>query len=70
MSYIEGCSAPTYSTDSLHSAVVELIALPGDVYFLVAPRTVESEGSQGRGSDTLERDGLTYCVPRVLGLCP
>jgi FeS assembly protein SufB len=27
--YIEGCSAPVYSTDSLHSAVVELIALPG-----------------------------------------
>ena len=26
--YIEGCSAPTYSTDSLHSAVVELIAKP------------------------------------------
>jgi Fe-S cluster assembly protein SufB len=25
--YIEGCTAPTYSTDSLHSAVVELIAL-------------------------------------------
>ncbi len=42
----------------------------GDVYFLVAPRTVESEGSQGRGSDMLERDGLTYCVPRVLGVCP
>jgi len=25
--YIEGCTAPTYSTDSLHSAVVELIAM-------------------------------------------
>ncbi len=25
--YIEGCTAPTYSSDSLHSAVVELIAL-------------------------------------------
>ena len=25
--YIEGCTAPVYSTDSLHSAVVELIAL-------------------------------------------
>ena len=23
--YVEGCTAPTYSTDSLHSAVVELI---------------------------------------------
>lgn len=27
--YIEGCTAPTYSTNSLHSAVVELIALEG-----------------------------------------
>jgi Fe-S cluster assembly protein SufB len=27
--YIEGCSAPMYSQNSLHSAVVELIALPG-----------------------------------------
>jgi Fe-S cluster assembly protein SufB len=27
--YVEGCTAPTYSSDSLHSAVVELIALPG-----------------------------------------
>ncbi len=27
--YIEGCTAPTYSSDSLHSAVVELIALAG-----------------------------------------
>ena len=29
INYVEGCTAPTYSTDSLHSAVVELIALPG-----------------------------------------
>src|SRR3979411_1934347 len=27
--YIEGCSAPVYTTDSLHSAVVELVALQG-----------------------------------------
>jgi Fe-S cluster assembly protein SufB len=27
--YIEGCTAPTYSSDSLHSAVVELIAQEG-----------------------------------------
>ena len=26
--YIEGCSAPVYSSDSLHSAVVELVAQP------------------------------------------
>jgi Fe-S cluster assembly protein SufB len=27
--YIEGCTAPNYSSDSLHSAVVEIIAQPG-----------------------------------------
>ena len=27
--YVEGCTAPTYSSQSLHSAVVELIAKPG-----------------------------------------
>src|SRR5436853_3119054 len=27
--YIEGCTAPVYSSESLHSAVVELIAKPG-----------------------------------------
>ncbi|MFA0781675.1 SufD family Fe-S cluster assembly protein, partial [Fervidibacter sacchari] len=27
--YVEGCTAPIYSTNSLHSAVVELIAKPG-----------------------------------------
>jgi Fe-S cluster assembly protein SufB len=49
--YIEGCTAPIYSTDSLHSAVVEIIAKPGahvryttiqnwssDVYNLVTKR--------------------------------
>lgn len=29
VSYIEGCTAPTYASSSLHSAVVEIIALPG-----------------------------------------
>ena len=49
--YIEGCSAPIYSQDALHAAVVEIIALPGshvryttiqnwssDVYNLVTKR--------------------------------
>jgi Fe-S cluster assembly protein SufB len=27
--YVEGCTAPTYSSQALHSAVVEIIALPG-----------------------------------------
>jgi Fe-S cluster assembly protein SufB len=51
--YVEGCTAPTYSSDSLHSAVVELIAKPGariryttvqnwsqNVYNLVTKRAV------------------------------
>jgi len=51
--YIEGCTAPTYSSDSLHSAVVELVAKKGahiryttiqnwsnNVYNLVTKRAV------------------------------
>jgi len=56
--YIEGCSAPEYSTESLHSAVVEIIVKPSarvtyttiqnwypNVYNLVTKRArVETEG--------------------------
>ncbi len=56
--YIEGCSAPVYSSDSLHSAVVEIIVKPNahvtyttiqnwssNVYNLVTKRAwVEAEG--------------------------
>ena len=56
--YIEGCSAPTYSTDSLHSAVVEIVVKrsarvtyttiqnwSSNVYNLVTKRArVEAEG--------------------------
>ncbi|MBI2404641.1 Fe-S cluster assembly protein SufB, partial [Candidatus Gottesmanbacteria bacterium] len=56
--YVEGCSAPVYTTDSLHSAVVEIIVKKGarvryttvqnwskNVYNLVTKRTrVEEEG--------------------------
>lgn len=56
--YVEGCSAPIYSTDSLHSAVVEIIVKPRarvryttiqnwstNVYNLVTKRArVEEEG--------------------------
>ncbi len=51
--YVEGCSAPVYSTNSLHAAVVELVALPestiryttiqnwsNNVYNLVTKRAV------------------------------
>ena len=56
--YIEGCTAPTYVADSLHSAVVELIALPGshlryttiqnwskNVYNLVTKRAIAYENA-------------------------
>jgi Fe-S cluster assembly scaffold protein SufB len=56
--YIEGCTAPNYSSDSLHSAVVELIAHKGakiryttiqnwsdNVYNLVTKRAVAHEGA-------------------------
>jgi Fe-S cluster assembly protein SufB len=56
--YIEGCTAPIYATDSLHSAVVEIIAKrgarvrystiqnwSGDVYNLVTKRAVAYEGA-------------------------
>jgi len=54
--YIEGCTAPVYATDSLHSAVVEIIAKPGarvrystiqnwsgDIYNLVTKRAIAYE---------------------------
>src|SRR5438128_1356804 len=56
--YIEGCTAPIYATDSLHAAVVEVVALPGskvryttiqnwsnDVYNLVTKRAHAHENS-------------------------
>lgn len=56
--YIEGCTAPIYTTDSLHSAVVEIVAHPGarvrystiqnwsgDVYNLVTKRAVAYENA-------------------------
>ena len=56
--YIEGCTAPIYASDSLHSAVVEIIALPGsrvrystiqnwsgDIYNLVTKRAIAYENA-------------------------
>jgi len=56
--YVEGCTAPVYTTDSLHSAVVEIIALPGarvrystiqnwsgDVFNLVTKRALAYENA-------------------------
>jgi len=56
--YLESCTAPVYSTDSLHAAVVEIIAMPGsrvqyttiqnwssDVYNLVTKRAYAHENA-------------------------
>lgn len=56
--YVEGCSAPVYRSNSLHSAVVEIIALPGahvryttiqnwseNVYNLVTKRAIAHENA-------------------------
>ena len=57
--YVEGCTAPTYSSDSLHSAVVEIIVKKdahvryttiqnwsNNVYNLVTKRTAVHEGGR------------------------
>jgi Fe-S cluster assembly protein SufB len=56
--YVEGCTAPIYAKESLHSAVVEIIAQPGarvryttiqnwspDIYNLVTKRAVAQENA-------------------------
>ena len=61
--YIEGCTAPTYSSDSLHSAVVEsspskdahiryttIQNWSNNVYNLVTKRAVAYEGARWSGS--------------------
>ncbi len=77
--YVEGCTAPTYSTDSLHSAVVELIALPGshirystvqnwsaNVYNLVTKRGIAHEKSKIEWVDGNIGSKLTMKYPSVI----
>ncbi|HMX94398.1 MAG TPA: Fe-S cluster assembly protein SufB [Elusimicrobiota bacterium] len=76
--YIEGCTAPTYSSDSLHSAVVELIALPGakiryttiqnwskNVYNLVTKRAVAHANATVEWIDGNLGSKLTMKYPAV-----
>jgi Fe-S cluster assembly protein SufB len=76
--YIEGCTAPTYASDSLHSAVVELIALPGshlryttiqnwskNVYNLVTKRAVAHESATVEWVDGNLGSKLTMKFPCV-----
>ena len=77
--YVEGCTAPSYSTDSLHSAVVELIALPGahirystvqnwssNVYNLVTKRGIAHENSKIEWVDGNIGSKLTMKYPAVI----
>jgi len=76
--YIEGCTAPTYSSDSLHSAVVELIAKPGahiryttiqnwskNVYNLVTKRAVAHEDAKVEWVDGNLGSKLTMKYPSI-----
>jgi Fe-S cluster assembly protein SufB len=76
--YIEGCTAPIYATDSLHAAVVEVIALPkskvryttiqnwsNDVYNLVTKRAHAHENSRVEWIDANTGSRLTMKYPSI-----
>jgi len=76
--YIEGCTAPVYSSESLHSAVVELIAhkdaklryttiqnWSNDVYNLVTKRAYAYEGSTVEWIDGNIGSKLTMKYPGI-----
>ena len=81
--YIEGCTAPIYSTDSLHSAVVEIIAKPGaqvryttiqnwsnDVYNLVTKRAYAYADATVEWVDGNLGSKLTMKYPSIYLLGP
>ena len=76
--YIEGCTAPTYSSNSLHSAVVELIALEGayiryttiqnwshNIYNLVTKRGIAQKNATIEWVDGNIGSKLTMKYPAV-----
>ncbi len=76
--YIEGCTAPLYATDSLHVAVVEVIALAGskvryttiqnwsnDVYNLVTKRAHAHENANVEWIDANTGSRLTMKYPSI-----
>jgi Fe-S cluster assembly protein SufB len=78
MHYIEGCTAPVYSTESLHCAVVEVIAKKGsqvryttlqnwsnDVYNLVTKRAYAYENALVEWVDANIGSKLTMKYPSV-----
>ena len=59
--YIEGCSAPVYTTDSLHSAVVEIVckpSQPGDLHD--HPELVQQRLQPGHQAGPLRRPRPTW----------
>ena len=81
--YIEGCTAPVYSTDSLHSAVVEIVAKPSsrvryttvqnwsqNVYNLVTKRAVAEEKATMEWVDCNLGSKLTMKYPSIYLLGP
>ena len=77
--YMEGCTAPRFETSTLHSAVVELVALRGakiqyvtvqnwsdNVFNLVTKRGVAEEGAEIRWIDCNIGSGLTMKYPAVV----
>ncbi len=77
--YMEGCTAPRFETGTLHSAVVELVALKGakiqyvtvqnwsdNVFNLVTKRGVAEEGAQIRWVDCNIGSGITMKYPAVI----
>jgi Fe-S cluster assembly protein SufB len=76
--YVEGCTAPTYSSDSLHSAVVEIIVKRGarcryttiqnwssNVYNLVTKRAVAQESATMEWVDGNIGSKVTMKYPAV-----
>ena len=76
--YVEGCTAPTYSSDSLHSAVVEIVAKPGsrvrystvqnwsqNVYNLVTKRAIAHERATMEWVDCNLGSKLTMKYPSI-----
>ncbi len=76
--YIEGCTAPVYSTDSLHSAVVEIICKPGsrvryttvqnwsqNVFNLVTKRAIAQENATMEWVDCNLGSKLTMKYPSI-----
>src|ERR671930_591830 len=80
--YVEGCTAPVYSTDSLHSAVVEIVVKPGahvryttvqnwshNVYNLVTKRAMAQEHATMESVDCnlAQRLTMKYHAVYLLG---